>query len=156
MNYHNQTKENVLTLLTTTNTGLSNEEAKNRIAANGKNKLKEAPKDSNLKRFFKQLLEPMTVILIVAAAISAGVEIYNGISSGHWAFPTDVIIILAVVIINAILGVLQESKAEKALEALKALSAPRARVLREGKEKELYQQRGRRNNQPRYHHCTGR
>ena len=134
MNYHNQTKENVLTLLNATNTGLSNEEAKNRIAANGKNKLKEAPKDSNLKRFFKQLLEPMTVILIVAAAISAGVEIYNGISSGHWAFPTDVIIILAVVIINAILGVLQESKAEKAIEALQEIAAATSKVIRDGKQ----------------------
>ncbi len=134
MNYHNQTKENVLTLLNTTNTGLSNEEAKNRIAANGKNKLKEAPKDSNLKRFFKQLLEPMTVILIVAAAISAGVEIYNGISSGHWTFPTDVIIILAVVIINAILGVLQESKAEKAIEALQEIAAATSKVIRDGKQ----------------------
>ncbi len=134
MNYHNQTKENVLTLLNTTNTGLSNEEAKNRIAANGKNKLKEAPKDSNLKRFFKQLLEPMTVILIVAAAISAGVEIYNGISSGHWALPTDVIIILAVVIINAILGVLQESKAEKAIEALQEIAAATSKVIRDGKQ----------------------
>ena len=134
MNYHNQTKENVLTLLNTTNTGLSNEEAKNRIAANGKNKLKEAQKDSNLKRFFKQLLEPMTVILIVAAAISAGVEIYNGINSGHWAFPTDVIIILAVVIINAILGVLQESKAEKAIEALQEIAAATSKVIRDGKQ----------------------
>ena len=134
MNYHNQTKENVLTLLNATNTGLSNEEAKNRIAANGKNKLKEAQKDSNLKRFFKQLLEPMTVILIVAAAISAGVEIYNGISSGHWAFPTDVIIILAVVIINAILGVLQESKAEKAIEALQEIAAATSKVIRDGKQ----------------------
>ena len=134
MNYHNQTKENVLTLLNTTNTGLSNEEAKNRIAANGKNKLKEAQKDSNLKRFFKQLLEPMTVILIVAAAISAGVEIYNGVSSGHWAFPTDVIIILAVVIINAILGVLQESKAEKAIEALQEIAAATSKVIRDGKQ----------------------
>lgn len=134
MNYHNQTKENVLTLLNTTNTGLSNEEAKNRITANGKNKLKEAQKDSNLKRFFKQLLEPMTVILIVAAAISAGVEIYNGISSGHWAFPTDVIIILAVVIINAILGVLQESKAEKAIEALQEIAAATSKVIRDGKQ----------------------
>ena len=134
MNYHNQTKENVLTLLNATNTGLSNEEAKNRIAANGKNKLKEAPKDSNLKRFFKQLLEPMTVILIVAAAISAGVEIYNGVSSGHWAFPTDVIIILAVVIINAILGVLQESKAEKAIEALQEIAAATSKVIRDGKQ----------------------
>ena len=134
MNYHNQSKENVMTLLDTTEIGLSAEEASKRIATNGKNKLNEAAKDSNLKRFFKQLLEPMTVILIVAAAISAGVEIYNGISSGHWAFPTDVIIILAVVIINAILGVLQESKAEKAIEALQEIAAATSKVIRDGKQ----------------------
>ena len=134
MNYHNQSKENVMTLLDTTEIGLSAEEASKRIATNGKNKLNEAAKDSNLKRFFKQLLEPMTVILIVAAAISAGVEIYNGVSSGHWAFPTDVIIILAVVIINAILGVLQESKAEKAIEALQEIAAATSKVIRDGKQ----------------------
>ena len=134
MNYHNQSKENVMTLLDTTEIGLSAEEASKRIATNGKNKLNEAAKDSNLKRFFKQLLEPMTVILIVAAAISAGVEIYNGVSSGHWAFPTEVIIILAVVIINAILGVLQESKAEKAIEALQEIAAATSKVIRDGKQ----------------------
>ena len=60
----------------------------------------------------------MTIILLVAAFISAGVEIFNGIQNIHWEFLTDVVIILAVVITNAILGVFQESKAEKAIEAL--------------------------------------
>ena len=71
----------------------------------------EGKKESTLRRFLKQLAEPMTIILIVAAIVSAGVEIYNGVSQNHWEFPADVVIIMAVVLINAILGVLQESKA---------------------------------------------
>ena len=113
--------------------GLSSAEAGKRLEANGKNKLVEGKKESLIRRFFKQLAEPMTIILIVAAAISAGVEIYNGISAGHWEFPTDVVIILAVVLINAILGVFQESKAEKAIEALQEMSKAQSKVLRDGK-----------------------
>ena len=75
----------------------------------------------------------MTIILLVAAVISAGVEIYNGVASGHWEFPADVVIILAVVLINAILGVFQESKAEKAIEALQEMSKAQSKVLRDGK-----------------------
>ena len=74
----------------------------------------------------------MTIILLVAAAISAGVEIYNGVASGHWEFPADVVIIMAVVLINAILGVFQESKAEKAIEALQEMSKAQSKVLRDG------------------------
>ena len=97
--------------------GLSSAEAEKRLSENGKNKLVEGKKESLIVRFFKQLAEPMTIILLVAAAISAGVEIYEGVIHQAFEFPTDVIIILAVVLINAILGVLQESKAEKAIEA---------------------------------------
>jgi len=75
----------------------------------------------------------MTIILIVAAIISAGVEIFNGVSSGHWEFPADVVIIMAVVLINAILGVFQESKAEKAIEALQEMSKAQTKVIRDGK-----------------------
>ena len=94
--------------------GLSSAEAAKRLDANGKNKLVEGKKESLIARFFKQLAEPMTIILLVAAAVSAGVEIYNGLQHG-FEFPADVVIILAVVLINAILGVFQESKAEKAI-----------------------------------------
>lgn len=113
--------------------GLSSSEAERRLAENGKNKLVEAKKESMLHRFFKQLCEPMTIILLVAAAISAGVEIYEGIHSGHMGFPSDVVIILAVVLINAVLGVLQESKAEKAIEALQEMSKAQSKVIRDGK-----------------------
>ena len=114
--------------------GLSTAEAADRLAKNGKNKLIEAKKESMISRFFKQLCEPMTIILLVAAAISAGVEIYEGIHAGHMGFPSDVVIILAVVLINAILGVLQESKAEKAIEALQEMSKAQSKVIRDGKQ----------------------
>ena len=91
--------------------GLSSQEALKREEQYGKNKLKEGKKESLIQRFLKQLAEPMTIILIVAAIISAGVEIYNGVAQEHWAFPRDVVIIMAVVLINATLGVFQESKA---------------------------------------------
>ncbi len=117
-----------------TEQGLSESEAASRLEKNGKNKLAEGKKESLIHRFFKQLAEPMTIILLVAAAISAGVEIYNGISSNHWEFPADVVIIMAVVLINAVLGVLQESKAEKAIEALQEMSKAQSKVIRDGKQ----------------------
>ncbi|MBR5488275.1 MAG: cation-translocating P-type ATPase, partial [Firmicutes bacterium] len=107
--------------------GLSAAEAEARLAANGKNKLKEAEKDSLFKRFMSQLADPMIIILIVAALISGVTSFYSG--EGF----TDVIIILAVVIINAVLGVYQESKAEKAIEALQEMAAATSKVLRDGK-----------------------
>ena len=123
----------VLESVSSTLDGLSDGEAKARLEKNGKNKLIESKKEPLIVKFFKQLAEPMTIILIVAAAISAGVEVYNGVSAGHWEFPTDVVIILAVVLINAILGVFQESKAEKALEALQEMSKAQSKVIRDGK-----------------------
>ena len=117
-----------------TENGLSEKEAAARLEKNGKNKLAEGKKESLIVRFLKQLAEPMTIILLVAAAISAGVEIYEGVQSGHMGFPSDVVIILAVVLINAILGVFQESKAEKAIEALQEMSKAQSKVIRDGKQ----------------------
>ncbi len=133
MRYYCESKETVMKDVATSDSGLSANEAQKRLSENGKNKLAEGKKESLIHRFFKQLAEPMTIILLVAAAISAGVEIYNGISSNHWEFPADVIIILAVVLINAVLGVLQESKAEKAIEALQEMSKAQSKVIRDGK-----------------------
>ncbi|MBO5270849.1 MAG: HAD-IC family P-type ATPase, partial [Clostridia bacterium] len=127
-----QSSEEVLSSLSSSQEGLSKAEAERRLEENGKNKLAEGKKESMLHRFLKQLAEPMTIILLVAAAISAGLEIYEGFSSGHWAFPSDVVIILAVVLINAVLGVLQESKAEKAMEALQKIAAATSKVIRDG------------------------
>ena len=123
----------VLDSLSSSEAGLSAAEAEKRLEANGKNKLVEGKKESLIRRFLKQLAEPMTIILLVAAAISAGVEIYNGLSH-HFEFPADVVIILSVVLINAILGVFQESKAEKAIEALQEMSKAQSKVIRDGKQ----------------------
>ena len=124
----------VINSLGASESGLSDAEAAKRLEANGPNKLKEGKKEGLIKRFFKQLAEPMTIILIVAALISAGLEIYEGVANHHWAFPTDVVIIMAVVLINAVLGVFQESKAEKAIEALQEMSKATSKVIRDGKQ----------------------
>ena len=113
--------------------GLTSAEAEKRLEANGKNKLAEAKKDSLFKKFFDQMKDPMIIILIIAAAISAVTEYIEASSAGHSFFPTDTFIILAVVIINAVLGVMQESKAEKAVEALQKMSAATTKTLRDGK-----------------------
>ena len=107
--------------------GLSQAEAEKRLEKFGHNKLKEGKKESLLKKFLKELADPMIIILIVAAAISGVTAFYEGESF------TDVIIILAVVIINAVLGVFQESKAEAAIAALQEIAAATSKVLRDGK-----------------------
>ena len=134
MKFHNQSIKDTLSYFQSETSGLSSAEAQSRLQRYGKNKLAQDKKEPLIKRFFKQLAEPMTIILIVAAAISAGMEIYNGISNGHFGFPADVVIILTVVLINAILGVLQESKAEKAIEALQEISGATSKVIRDGRQ----------------------
>ena len=113
--------------------GLSSAEAEKRLQANGKNKLAEAKKVSMFSRFIDQLKDPMIIILLVAAVISAVTEFIEHDPSAGMYVPTDSIIILVVVLINAVLGVLQESKAEKAVEALQKMSAATTKVLRDGK-----------------------
>ena len=100
-----------------------------RLERDGRNELAAEKKDSLIKRFFAQMADPMIIILIVAAAISAVTGIYEEGLKGI----TDTVIILIVVIVNAVLGVYQESKAEKAIEALQAMSAATSKVLRDGK-----------------------
>ena len=112
-----------------TELGLTSAEAEKRLEANGKNKLAEAKKASMLSRFVDQLKDPMIIILLVAAVISAVTEM---IEAGGFVTPTDSIIILVVVLINAVLGVVQESKAEKAVEALQKMSAATTKTLRDG------------------------
>jgi len=107
--------------------GLSAAEAEKRLAQYGHNKLQEGKKKSLLERFLGELADPMIIILIVAAIISGITAFYSG-----EAF-TDVIIIMAVVIINAVLGVVQESKAEAAIEALQEIAAATSKVMRDGK-----------------------
>jgi Ca2+-transporting ATPase len=112
------------------NKGLTKAEAQNRLSKNGENKLQEAKKKTNLQRFFEQFKDIMIIILIIAAAVSFGVTLYEGGEGGFF----EPILILLIVVLNAIMGVAQESKAEKALDALKDLSAPNSRVIRDGKE----------------------
>ncbi len=130
MKYYLQETQAVFEALKSSETGLNAQEAASRLEKNGKNKLAEAKKDSMIKKFFDQMKDPMIIILIVAAAISAATEM---IEHGGWTTPTDAIIILVVVLLNAILGVMQENKAEKAVEALQKMSAATTKTLRDGK-----------------------
>jgi len=121
--------QQVLDKLGVTTEGLSVGEAAKRLEQYGPNKLKEAAKPSLLQRFLNQLKDPMLIILMIAAAVSALTGMLSGES--EWA---EVIIIIAVVLLNAILGVVQESKAEAAIEALQTMTAATCKVIRDGKQ----------------------
>ena len=127
MKYYCEDAAEVLRQVDSSSEGLTSGEAAKRLERDGRNELAAEKKDSLIKQFFKQMADPMIIILIVAAAISAATGIYQGEGI------TDTIIILAVVIVNAVLGVYQENKAEKAIEALQAMSAATSKVLRDGK-----------------------
>ena len=124
-------KEAVLTEMGSSMEGLSDAEAAERLTRDGPNKLKESKKDSLLKRFLGEFKDPMTIVLIIAALVSAVTAIYDGESLA------DAFIILAVVLINACLGVYQESKAEAAIEALQQVAAATAKVIRGGHQKTI-------------------
>lgn len=119
-------KEEVLAEQNTSREGLSTAEAEKRLERDGKNKLVEGKKISLLERFLKQLADPMIIILIAAAVVSGITAAYAGESF------TDVIIIMIVVLINAVLGVVQENKAEKAIAALQEIAAATSKVIRDG------------------------
>ncbi len=125
---YTQSVEDVLRGLGVDAQGLSTHQAQERLAKYGPNKLKEAEKPSLLQRFLTQLKDPMLIILLIAAGVSALTGMLAGES--EWA---EVIIILAVVLLNAILGVFQESKAEAAIEALQTMTAATCKVMRDGK-----------------------
>ena len=118
---------------TSADAGLSTSEAQTRQAKFGPNKLKEEEKTPLWIRFFQQMADPMVIMLIVAAVISAVTGMIQGES--EWA---DVIIIMAVVIINSALGVIQEAKSEEALAALQEMSAAQSKVIRDGKQISLH------------------
>ena len=119
--------EEVLKEQNSSQEGLTTREARERLSKYGKNELEKGKKTSLLQRFLKELADPMIIILIVAAIISGITAFYEGESFA------DVIIILSVVVINAVLGVVQESKAEAAIEALQEIAAATSKVLRDGK-----------------------
>lgn len=127
MQYYLKSVKEVFTAIESNAKGLTGAEAQRRLTRDGKNKLAEAKKDSLLKRFLSQMADPMILVLIAAAAVSGVTSFYAGESFA------DVIIILAVVVINALLGMYQESKAEKAIEALQEMAAATSRVLRDGR-----------------------
>ena len=124
--------DEVLDEVHSTREGLSRAEAEKRREQYGPNKLKEAEKITVFQRFLSQLKDPMLIILLVAAGVSAATSILSHESM------TDVIIILLVVLLNAILGVFQESKAEAAIEALQTMTAATCKVLRDGKQVVLH------------------
>ncbi len=116
--------------------GLSSQEAAARLARDGENKLKEKKKKTMFVRFLEQFKDVMIIILIIAALISFGVACVDVFTKG--GDPKEFLepaLIILIVVLNAVMGVMQESKAEKALEALKNMSAPHARVIRDGEEK---------------------
>ncbi len=125
--FYSQTEEAVFKELDTKLEGLSDSEVQKRLAEYGANELDEGKKKSMLQKFFEQFKDLMILVLLVAAAVSAMVP--NAEGHREWV---DAIIILAVVIINAVMGVIQEAKAEQAIEALREMSTPNANVLRNG------------------------
>ncbi len=129
MKHYLESTQDVLIDVASCEQGLSEQTAQERLTKNGKNKLADAKGKSLLTRFLEQIADPMIIILLIAAAISAVTAVMEGESLA------DVFIILFVVVINSVLGVLQESKAEKAIEALKQISAATSKVFRDGQVK---------------------
>ena len=128
MKFYCENTEEVLKQVNSSENGLTEAEAQKRLNENGKNRLEAAKGKSIFRRFMEQLADPMIIILLAAAAVSGVLAAME--PEGEFV---DVIIILAVVIINAVLGVYQESKAEKAIEALQEMSAATSKVIRDGK-----------------------
>ncbi len=136
---YTQSAEAVLQSLETSREGLTSAQAAQRLSKFGPNKLKEAPKPTMLQRFLAQLKDPMLIILMIAAVVSAATTVVDYMqqevrSIGHLTEGlVEVGIILVVVLLNAVLGVIQESKAEAAIEALQTMTAATCKVLRDGK-----------------------
>lgn len=128
--WHSKALEELLSELDSSHKGLSQKESRERLEVYGKNQLQPPRKKSLLGRFFAQLQDPMIVVLLFAAGLS-----YLSTGGEDWI---DSCIILLIVAVNSFIALSQEDQAEKALEALKQMSSPKARVLREGTESEVY------------------
>lgn len=131
--WHSLTKEKALERLGTSKRGLSEQTAGQRLDEYGPNELMEAGGTSPLRIFIQQFKEVLVIILIIAALISAAIAIVQG-TIEEWF---DATVIMFIVFLNAILGFVQEYKAEKTMQALKELAAPRAKVIRDGVEIEI-------------------
>lgn len=132
MKFYLQDTDKVLENLNTTKDGLNDTEANVRLEKNGKNKLAEGKKVTAFERFLSQLANPMIIVLLIAAAINLVTVIVERAQGGNESF-AEFFIIVGVVLLNAILGVVQEGKAEQAVEALKEMTASTCKVLRDGK-----------------------
>ena len=132
--------EEVLKNLDASAEGLSTAQAKERLEKYGPNKLKEAQKATWLQRFMAQLKDPMLIILMIAAVVSAATTVLDHFQTGAELGEglVEVGIILVVVLLNAILGVIQESKAEAAIEALQTMTAATCKVIRDGKQQVIH------------------
>lgn len=128
MNYHSMTAEETLKSVNATADGLSDEEAAERLTNGGKNELTAAKKKSLIIKFLSQFIDPMIIVLLAAAVVSSVLAIVRS----EYMELIDGGIILLIVVINAIIGFAQESKAENALEALRNKNKPYAKVLRNG------------------------
>lgn len=133
MKHYLQSSEEVLRDVASSTEGLSQAEAERRLAQNGPNKLDEGKKTPLIVKFLKQIADPMIIVLLVAALISLVTVLINNANPAneHESF-ADVIVIAVVVILNAVLGVVQESKAENAIAALKSMTEATCKVLRDG------------------------
>ena len=132
MSTHSKLKKEIIKNLSTSEErGLSSDQVKKLQVELGPNKLNEKKKKTNLQRFLEQFKDVMIIILLIAAVISFVIACIEGDVMEFF----EPVLILLIVVLNAIMGMVQESKAEKALDALKNMSAPHARVLRDGEEK---------------------
>jgi Ca2+-transporting ATPase len=132
MKFYCTEKESVLQEVKSREEGLSAREAEERLRVNGKNKLAEPEKEGLFKKFLHALTDPMIFLLLGAAAISTATTIYQNLAGGGDESFADLFIILFVVVVNTVLSMVQESKAEQAIEALMEMTAATSRVLRDG------------------------
>ena len=130
--FYLKSTEETLKEVESTSEGLSSKEAERRLETNGKNKLAEPPKTTLLQKFFGSLQDPMIIMLLASAGISAATTVYQNVKLGAHESYADLIIILFVVTVNTILGIIQENKAEEAIDALKEMTAATSKVLRDG------------------------
>lgn len=133
MDWYNRTAEETIAELGSSSDGLTESEAAKRLAEDGENKIEEAKRDSLAKKFFLQFANVMVIVLIAAAVVSAVIAVVEKQYSDF----IDVGIILAIVILNAVIGTVQECKAEKAMDSLKKMSAPYCKVRRDGEIKKI-------------------
>jgi len=132
MNYYLKSIDETLKEVESNQNGLTSQQAEQRSEKFGKNKLAEPEKKPLIKKFFDALMDPMIVMLLAAALLSSGTTIYQNVVQHADESYADLFIILFVVIINTVLSLVQESKAEQAIDALKEMTAATSKVIRDG------------------------